>query len=246
MKWIDVNGLKANPDKFQLIIFGDKCNNLNSINVCGHTIISQPSIFHLGVHIDSMLSFSDHVNHLCLKASKQINVLLRLNNTLDKETKVSMYRSFIMSNFEYCPIVWTFCNKGDMDKLHRLQTRALRFVYNDFESECLLTKYDEISILHNNIIKIIFEMFKNVHSISPDYISSLFPSHSRPHDLRNAHNLFYNRPRTTKYGKRSFKYIGSKMWNSLPGVIKCIDDFDDFKNQVRQCELSENTFYDFI
>jgi len=36
------------------------------------------------------------------------------------------------------------------------------------------------------------------------------------------------------------------MWNSLPGAIKCIDDFNGFKEKVRQWEVSDDMFYDFI
>ncbi len=40
-----------------------------------------------------------------------------------------------MCHFNFCPLVWHFCSKLDTDKLERLQMRALRFVYTDYESD---------------------------------------------------------------------------------------------------------------
>ena len=37
---------------------------------------------------------------------------------------------------------------------------------------------------------------------------------------------------TKRYGYRSFKYFGSKIWNSLPTSIKNLDDLDLFKRDL--------------
>jgi hypothetical protein len=43
------------------------------------------------------------------KASRQLNVLKRIGQHLTKLGRLTIYCSFIMSNFNYCPIVWHFC-----------------------------------------------------------------------------------------------------------------------------------------
>ena len=45
-----------------------------------------------------------------------------------------IYKSFIMSNFNLCPIVWHFCNQSSVNKMEKIQERALRFIWDDFES----------------------------------------------------------------------------------------------------------------
>ena len=40
-----------------------------------------------------------------------------------------VYKSFILPLFDYCDTVWTCCNKGDADRLERLQNRAAKTVY---------------------------------------------------------------------------------------------------------------------
>ncbi len=44
-----------------------------------------------------------------------------------------MYRSYILSNFNYCPIVWHFCGIQNSRNMEKIQERALGFVYEDYE-----------------------------------------------------------------------------------------------------------------
>ena len=47
----------------------------------------------LGMNIDFMLKFDDHVTEICKKASKQLAVLKRLGRFLTKQGKLVIYNS---------------------------------------------------------------------------------------------------------------------------------------------------------
>ena len=104
--------MQANPDKFQAMMLGilgfEKCN---SLLLDGTEIKCEDSVKLLGVTLDYMLNFDKHISNICKKAARQINVLLRLSKYLSTETKILIYKSFIRSNFNYCPLVWHFCSK---------------------------------------------------------------------------------------------------------------------------------------
>ena len=68
------------------------------------------------------------------KAGRQLNALQRLKGSLDKNSRMAIYKSFIMSNFNYCPLVWMFTIKTSLSKLENIQKRALRFVLDDYQS----------------------------------------------------------------------------------------------------------------
>ena len=36
-----------------------------------------------------------------------------------------------MSQFNYCSLIWMFCNKKLQDKIDRLQKRALQIIHNE-------------------------------------------------------------------------------------------------------------------
>ncbi len=49
------------------------------------------------------------MSELCRKAARQLNAAKFIKTNIDEETRMEIYRSFILSNFNYCPLVWHFC-----------------------------------------------------------------------------------------------------------------------------------------
>ena len=105
ISWFEDNFMKANPDKFQAICAGKKCHDhIKSFRIGDTDISCEDNVSLLGVNIDFMLKFDDHVSDICKKASKQLAVLKRLGRFLTKQGKLVIYNSFIASNFSYCPV----------------------------------------------------------------------------------------------------------------------------------------------
>ena len=95
--------MKANPTKFQAICIGKNAHeNIASFKVDSVEIKCEENVTLLGANIDFMLSFDDHVTDICKKSSKQLAVLERLGRFLTKQGKLTIYNSFIVSNFNYC------------------------------------------------------------------------------------------------------------------------------------------------
>ena len=46
----------------------------------------------------------------------------------------TIYYSFILSNFNYCPVAWHFCSEKNTKKIEKIQERARRFIYEDYEN----------------------------------------------------------------------------------------------------------------
>ena len=101
--------MKANPTKFQAICIGKRAHdNITSFNIDSAEIKCENNVTLLGINIDFMLRFDDHVSQICKKASKQLAVLKRNGRFLTKQGKMTIYNSFIVSNFNYCPLAWHF------------------------------------------------------------------------------------------------------------------------------------------
>ena len=151
------------------------------------TIKSEDCVKLLGVHIDNKLSFDEHVSILCKKASCQINVLKRFVRILDQNVKLLLYKSFISCHFNYCPAVWHACGATNSQKLEKLQYRALKFVFNDYNSsyESLLTKAGMPSLEVSRLRNIASEVYKAYNKLSPSYICDMFnknvPNHTYNH-----------------------------------------------------------------
>ena len=175
-----------------------------------------------------------HISNICKKAARQINVLLRLSKYLSTETKILIYKSFIRSNFNYCPLVWHFCSKTSSAKMEKLQYRALRLVFNDFDSsyETLLKKVNMPTLHVSRIRLMAIETFKIVHKMSPVYLHDLLSYKNSTYSFRYDNLVDVPRVRTTKYGKSTFCYEAAQVWNSLPNNLRKVDDFKEFRRLI--------------
>ena len=112
IQWFTENLMKAKPDKFQAICIGQKTHDAISSFQLNDTVINcEYNVTLLGVNIEFMLNFNDHISDICKKASQQLAVLKRIGRFLTKHGKLTICKSFIMSNFNYYPLTWHFCNQ---------------------------------------------------------------------------------------------------------------------------------------
>jgi hypothetical protein len=95
--------------------------------------------------------------------------------TFNSHGKLTIYYSFILSNFNYCPLVWHFCGEGNTKKLEKIQERAIRFIYNDSDSsyENLLEKSQLPSLRLRRLRSMAIEAFKIINKQTPVYLHDL-------------------------------------------------------------------------
>jgi hypothetical protein len=234
--WFEANGMKANPEKYQAIVFGSKVDAPVNFTIKGTAIECVNSVKLLGIKIDSKLNFDEHVKSICTKASQQINVIMRMSNVLDTNVKENIYKTFIQSTFSYCPVVWMMCSNSNLRKLEKLQCRALRFVYCDYTSsyEVLLARSKQLSLSVHLLYNLAVEVYKCINDLAPDYLCSLFDIQKHQYDCRGFKNVKQKKFKTIKYGYQSFTYLGSKLWNALPNEIRKANDIHTFKNAVKE------------
>lgn len=226
--------MKANPEKIQLIFFDKhKSYDAESIKINNMIIKHQPTVKLLGVHIDSKLTFNVHVSEICRKAGYKLNALSRLSKTLDVESKTLLLNSFILSFFNYCCIIWHFCDIQNTKSIEKIQKRALRFVYNDFISpyEDLRNKSCKPLVYVQRLRSILVEVYKSVNNIGPLYMHNMFKSKDTSYHMRNSNRLNLSKFSSVQYGFNSFSYQGAKLWNSLSNDIKNAN-YNMFKSHI--------------
>ena len=191
----------------------------------------------LGVYIDGKLKFNEHVHRICSKASAQISALQRLTGLVDYPSRKAIYTSFISSNFNYCPLVWFFTSRESINKIDKIQERALRFVLKDHTSNYknLLLKSGFDSFRIYAVKSLVIELFKILEGITPNYLSELFVKADTPYDTRDKSKLIQSLKRKTTYGLRSFQYMyyGAHVWNMLPVNMKAAQSLREFKSIIR-------------
>ena len=118
LNWLKNNGLKANPDKFHLLLSDP--NETYSVNVENYNIQNSKCEKLLGIKIDNKLTFDEHVATICSKASQKLHALARIGNYMTLIQRKTIMRAFILSQFGYCPLVWMFHSRTLNHRINRI------------------------------------------------------------------------------------------------------------------------------
>ncbi len=235
-EWFKINCMQANPEKFQAIAVGNRTHNMKPVfKIESADITCDDVVKLLGIDIDYQLNFNQHIKNICRKASQQLNVLKRIGCHLSKLNKLTIFHTFILSNFNFCPLAWHFCTKSNSSKLEKIQERALRFIYDDYKStyDELLDRAKVPSLKIRRMRTMAIECFKILYKLSPPCLQDLVVFKNSNYNFRYSNIVDIPRVRTTTYGKNSFRYTAAVLWNDLPEDFRKISNFNQFKNIVK-------------
>ena len=237
INWYENNEMIVNPDKFQAIIINRHGNhdpvNQHQLKFNEFEITSKNSVSLLGLEIDDKLSFDSHIHSLIKKSAGQLNYLISKKHCLDLEARKILIESFIMANFNYCPLVWLFCSKKLTTKQESIQKRALRFLHDDYESdyEHLLTLSNKPTMEVRKLRFLAIEIFKTINGLNPSFMKEIFTLNTTRDASR--YKLVVKTQRTKKYGTNTLRSLGPKIWNSLPTEITNSENLDTFKGLIK-------------
>ena len=233
LEWVSNNALKANPDKFHLLLNSDD-NNI-TINVDNHQICNSQHEKLLGVVIDNDLKFDEHVTRLCKKGSQKLHALARVSHYMNTNQRRLIMKAFISSQFGYCPLVWMFHSRTLNNRINRLHERALRIVYKDNHSsfEQLLNMDGSVTIHERNIQALAIEIYKIINGLAPEIMTQVLP-------LKDSNRYCSRFPfktqniRTVRYGSETIYSLGPKIWSAIPEGYKNAATLEEFKTKIKQ------------
>ena len=179
-------------NKFQVLAVGKKTYEKRpTINIQNFELTCEDSVKLLGIEIDYQLNFDTHISTICRKASQQLNIIKRLGPYLNRLNKLTIFHTFILSNFNFCPLAWHFCTEKNSKKLEKVQERAFRFVYEDYNSshEELLHKAKVPSLQIRRIRTMALETFKIVNKIAPVCLQNLVSVNNSKYSFRHVNVL---------------------------------------------------------
>lgn len=231
--WFGSNQLVANPAKFQLMFLGYDNPELK-LRIGNNVISPKNAVELLGLTIDKGLSFDSHIKNICKSANFKVRSLYRIRPFITQARAKQLSNAFILSNFNYCPLLWMFCKKSSNDMLNTVHKRALRAVTGDYAASFdeLISNTSDKSIHQRSIIVLLTEIYKCQSDDHPDIVRSLFVQKIPIHFLRNSILLKHPQTKTVRYGVNSVFFRGVQLWNSVPDSIKLCTNSVSFKEEV--------------
>ena len=249
--WLKLNKLSLNTDKTKLVIFHsvkkkfDK--NAVSIKINQHKLPIVESVKYLGMYLDEHLSWEFHINQLSFKLSRANGILSKLRHYVPNNTLLQVYYAIFYSHLFYGCAIWGQAIDNSIDKIRKLQNKCVRIItFSDFRSHSLplfhslnLLKVDDI--INLNVLNFVYD-FR--HDLLPKDLRSFYTTCTDIHNHNNRlvnDSLYITRINSLKYGEKTLKHQGPKIWNELikndPSFIK-IHTKGRFKFKIKKYILS--------
>ena len=223
------------------LVFGGNTDTIN-LSIGNSSIEESNAETLLGIDFDKSLNFKSHVRTLCKKANQKLHALSRISSYMDEKKLMLTMKTFIMSQFNYCPLVWMFYDRTINNKLNRMHERALRIAGKDDKSSFqeLLQKTNSVSIHKRNLQLLMVEIYKTKHNLNPSFMKQIFEDKILPYNLRNTGTLLLPKVRTTAYGVETVRFLGQRLWEKLPDALKNAKCLESFKREIKSTELQCN------
>ena len=116
-KWLNNNYMKANTGKSHQLLSG---NSRATATINNSYIESEDEQVLLGITIDSNLNFENHIRNICKKASQKLNALARIAPYMNIQKRRTIIKSFVTSQFSYCPLIWMFHSRRLNNKINSI------------------------------------------------------------------------------------------------------------------------------
>ena len=233
LKWFRLNSLKANPGKFQFMIFGDKTCYKHILKINLTCVQPSDDVTFLGVMIEKKLIFKKHIDNLVRKAQYKLHALRHRKFFTIEKTKI-LRHAFIDSLFNYAPLVWMFCRKNMYSKIEKIHHRTLKVVYGiDDSYSNLLLSGNSVSIHQRHLRFLVTEIFKSISQINPEFMWSFFKPKKLSYNLRKGPILNLPKTQSTFYGTNAIHFRGSLIWNNLPAKVKSSNSVFEFKTKIK-------------
>ena len=230
--------MSFNPDRtkqVQEIIFSRKKN-----------AITHPPLFfnnseiklssnqkHLGLTLDSKLSFNEHINNKIHQAKKGVGLLRKLQTILPRNSLLTIYKSLIRPLLDYADVIYNQPFNASFSKqLESVQYNAALAITGAIKSSSREKLYQELGLEYlyqRRWARRLWLLYKVFSIGQPSYIYDLLPP---MRSSRRHVNSFNTVSCKSEYFKNSFIPNVINEWNKLDPDIRSSTSYNLFRNTL--------------
>lgn len=215
-RWFSSNYLTLNTEKSENLLVTTK----------NHNFINPPYVKFLGIYVDPLLQWGQHVDFLCNKLRKTTYLLRSLSSMVELDVLLKTYFGLFQSTMSYGLIVWG--HSPHANRVFSLQRKAIRIISGLSYSANCRDSFATLKILTLPSLYIYMSLLY-VHTNF-----SKFTTHNQIHsyNTRNKNNICPNQFRLSK-SRHGTNYYAIKFYNTLPEQIR-LWEVKKFKSTVLQ------------
>ena len=94
------------------------------------------------------MDWSIHIQFIVKKISSNLWLLSKLKEYLSLEHRVQSYKTYIQPHIDYCSTVWGGTSHSNLDRIYRLQKRAVKIILDYEYNNDIACSMDELKILN--------------------------------------------------------------------------------------------------
>ena len=249
-EWFRVNKLSFNATKTSFLVFDRNIDtDIISIQLTsqGQTlnINEVKSQKYLGLVIDNLLNFQDHIDCVKSKIAKRIGALYRSRSLLPLKYRKMFANALMLPQFDYLDIIWGRATRSKLNSIDTLYKKVAKITLNVDMREPSLDVYKAMKWLPLHLrrqLHLSTYMYKIVNGFAPAAFISKFAYISGGTRDADRCNLYLPKSKSHK----TFSYLGAKCWNSLSTEIRTAETADKFSSSLKLAfmnEISSNETY---
>ena len=201
---------------------------------------------HLGLILDSKLSFERHLNEKIIKVKKGIGIIKYLSKFLPLKTLDQMYKTLVRSHLDYCDIIYHIPTSNRqltlgvtlnslMEKVERIQYQASLAITGTWHGSNRAKLYEELgweSLSDRRWCRRILQIYKIKNNMTPSYLRDKLPLTRRLlYRLGNTNTFHAIRCKTSRY-MNSFFPDAINSWNNIITNFHNLPHFTSLKAHI--------------
>ena len=227
-------------DKTHFLIFSRKRINVNVSLYLDDLKLKQKKVTKfLGIFIDNKFNWTEQIKHVIKKVNRNIGIIWKIRNSLNKSAKKLLYYALIHSHLHYGNCVWGTGPKTELQPLIIAQKKIIRIISSAQYREHTNGLFKSLNILKlpeiNNLATVKFVQ-SQVYSQDP-IVNFRRGNQVHDYNTRSANHLRPNR-HSVIVTKRFISNRGCNLWNSLPSNLKEITNTNSFKIKTKKYFMS--------
>ena len=204
----------------------------------------------LGVTYDEILSWKKQVNLSVSKAVGNFLQFSRYKRFLSKQSKITLCQSLVLSQFNYCDIIYASMDSFLEKKIQKTQNLCLRFIFNikkrnqNTDYNLLLKQLGWLNMKTKTIKNGLVMMYKILNGLAPNYLADFINLTSEIHNRNTGsssnNSIWINKNITSKIHRKSFFFFIANIYNNIPQNIKQTTSLTSFKKAINKHILDGN------
>ncbi len=132
-RWERTWQMQFHPDKCKLLRFTRAHNPIHHIYTLNNLELESVHTHkYLGIHLSTNLKFNTHIDHISATANRMLGFLRRNLHNCTPDSKHIANDTLVRPTLECCSMVWDPYTHRNIDRLGQINTKAARFITDNY------------------------------------------------------------------------------------------------------------------